>query len=304
MPPRLKRALRWAGSGLALVAGFTVLWKLGSQAGQLPAGALRGALPGIAGGALAYALAGTLLAVGWWRLVGLCSGGKPDLAHTMATHLVSQVGKYLPGNVAHLAARHTLGRVRGYSHSTLLSAAVLESAVLVAVALGLGVGVAERVIDAGRLPEWLRPLIDGAPVASLAALPLLLWLARRRRWVDAEGAWSRALVELGSIYLLSMAFFLAAAACFSLLLPDTETLHGSTVVAWFAAAWLLGFVLPGAPGGLGVREAVLVLGLAPILGEPQAALGAVLLRIVTLSGDGLMSLAGWLVLRSAESRVA
>lgn len=304
MPPRLKRALQWAGSALALAAGGTVLWKLGSQAGQLPPGALRSALPGLAVGALGYAMAGILLAVAWWRLVGLCSGRKPDFLHTLATHLVSQVGKYLPGNVAHLAARHTLGRERGYSHSTLLAAAVLESAVLVAVALGLGAGVAERVVDAGRLPEWLRPLIDGAPLASLAALPLLLWLARRRRWVDATGSWSRALVELAGVYLLSMVFFLAAAGCFLLLLPGAETLRGTSVVAWFATAWLLGFVLPGAPGGLGVREAVLLLGLAPVLGEPQAALGAVLLRIVTLSGDGLMSLAGWLVLQSVGSRTA
>lgn len=29
-----------------------------------------------------------------------------------------------------------------------------------------------------------------------------------------------------------------------------------------AAAWLVGFVVPGAPGGLGVREAVLIAGLS------------------------------------------
>ena len=69
------------------------------------------------------------------------------------------------------------------------------------------------------------------------------------------------------------------------------------LVPWIAAAWLLGFLIPGAPGGLGIREFVLVLGLTPLVGEAQAALDALMFRLVTVSGDTLMSAVGTVWLR-------
>ena len=66
----------------------------------------------------------------------------------------------------------------------------------------------------------------------------------------------------------------------------------------FVVAWLAGFVTPGAPAGLGVRETVLVLGL-PQLGP--AALGvAIGHRVVTAIADALMALTWIVILRGAR----
>ena len=42
---------------------------------------------------------------------------------------------------------------------------------------------------------------------------------------------------------------------------------------------------PGAPAGIGVREAVIVVLLSPLVGGSVAALSALLYRLVTVSGD-------------------
>ena len=60
----------------------------------------------------------------------------------------------------------------------------------------------------------------------------------------------------------------------------------------FAVAWIAGFVTPGAPGGLGVREAILVASLGPLYGEGTAVALALTLRAVTTAGDGLGFLVG------------
>ena len=58
------------------------------------------------------------------------------------------------------------------------------------------------------------------------------------------------------------------------------------------AAWIAGFVTPGAPGGLGVREAVMVIvGGASASAEHLLMLG-VLLRAVTFGGDLVCAVAG------------
>jgi uncharacterized membrane protein YbhN (UPF0104 family) len=52
-----------------------------------------------------------------------------------------------------------------------------------------------------------------------------------------------------------------------------------------AAAWTAGFLTPGAPGGLGVREAVLVALLVGPLGEGSALAVALAWRVATLGGE-------------------
>jgi uncharacterized membrane protein YbhN (UPF0104 family) len=57
------------------------------------------------------------------------------------------------------------------------------------------------------------------------------------------------------------------------------------VISVFAASWLVGFITPGAPGGIGVRETALILGLTPAAGEPLSVAVALLARIMSLIGD-------------------
>jgi uncharacterized membrane protein YbhN (UPF0104 family) len=64
------------------------------------------------------------------------------------------------------------------------------------------------------------------------------------------------------------------------------------VTAIFAAAWLVGFVTPGAPAGIGVREAALVALLSPITGNEIGLAAAALSRIMSVVGDAVVTLIG------------
>ena len=48
---------------------------------------------------------------------------------------------------------------------------------------------------------------------------------------------------------------------------------------------MIGFLTPGAPSGIGIREALLVYFLGPELGAAQAIVIAALFRVATISGD-------------------
>jgi uncharacterized membrane protein YbhN (UPF0104 family) len=53
----------------------------------------------------------------------------------------------------------------------------------------------------------------------------------------------------------------------------------------YALAWLVGFIVPFAPSGLGVREATFVALLAPTIGAAPATALGVGLRLANLAGD-------------------
>jgi uncharacterized membrane protein YbhN (UPF0104 family) len=74
--------------------------------------------------------------------------------------------------------------------------------------------------------------------------------------------------------LFGLAFWLMARALFDV--PVDEILRYAGV---FAAAWVAGFVVVIAPGGLGVREAVIVALLQGSLGEAEAIVLATASRI-------------------------
>jgi uncharacterized membrane protein YbhN (UPF0104 family) len=64
----------------------------------------------------------------------------------------------------------------------------------------------------------------------------------------------------------------------------------------FASSWILGFVAPGAPAGLGIREAMLSAWLSGVLPPVEVVLLVVALRIATTLGDLINFIWGSVVL--------
>ena len=66
-------------------------------------------------------------------------------------------------------------------------------------------------------------------------------------------------------------------------------------VAGFSIAWVLGMITPGAPGGLGVREMLLILLYSPLIGEPKALGLTVILRMLSIVTEILFFILGWML---------
>jgi uncharacterized membrane protein YbhN (UPF0104 family) len=90
---------------------------------------------------------------------------------------------------------------------------------------------------------------------------------------------------IGVWCVFGLAFWLAARALYSIPAADLARYTGA-----FAAAWVVGFVIVFVPGGIGVREGVLVFLLRGRLGEAEAVVLATASRIaftlVDLVGGG------------------
>ena len=299
---RLKLGLKWLGAALAAAAVAFVVHRFWTQFSTLPAGALEAAGPGLVMASLGYAACGVPLALIWWlalRVAGLRSASLPRAS---SAFLSSQLGKYLPGNVGHFAARHVLTRRHGAGHRALVVATLLEAMLLAAAAGTLAALIIQPIIYSSIEPmtgaAWLTPM------AAALALGLGLALVRRKGWLDAGPRLPQMVLELGAAFALALIFFIASSGCFILMSSSLGAVDWLSVVPWIAASWLLGFLVLGAPGGLGIREFVLVLGLTPMIGEAQAILDALMFRLATISGDSLMSATGTVWLRRQSTKSA
>ena len=233
-----------------------------------------------------------------WGVILRWLGLRPDWSAVVELHVATNLRKFLPGGIWHLASRVQRLRSEGaplaapLSTTMALVAVLLDPLVAAVAALALvplggwqgGLGLVALLPLALLLPRWLDPLLARLEWRRARDLGLEEELAQegapegRSSWLRGY-PWAPLLAELAFV-LLRFAGFCCCIRAFDLPL-------GSEVSVWlagFALAWTAGLVVPGAPGGLGVFEAVLLLRMGLTL--PEAPLLAVALSyrlIVTLT---------------------
>lgn len=295
-PSRLRSALKLAGILVTLAALVFVAVAVGRSFDQLRADlATPALLAAIALGSVGYALLLVLLAVAWRGLVVAIDGPVIRLGTALGIYARTQVYKYLPSNVLHMVGRYVEARRAGASHRA-LGIAQLAEIMLLAGAGGLVAAILAMPLLRGQLrayglEPWLLPII----VVGCSALATALFVIVSRRLEVkrlAARVIGRGAAALG-LYLLFMLGSGGLAWGLAVALDGPAPLE---IVGITAAAWLVGFLVPGAPGGLGVRDAVLIAGLtaAGIPGATTIALGH---RLITTVGDVLMASAGFLLRR-------
>jgi uncharacterized membrane protein YbhN (UPF0104 family) len=231
----------------------------------------------------------------------------------VSLYLVAQFGKYLPGNVGQYVGRVMMGRDLGIPVPVTLATMVTEA--LWGVGTALGLSALSLYLFLGShlmaLPSWASATGLAVCFIGLLAAPWLgITLAKRL----VPSLMDRALATHGvsapgwlAALKVSM-LYVACSLCMGLILQwQSHYLFGAApapllqVSGFFAFAWLAGYLLPGAPAGIGVRESMMVLLFTPIFGEGTALALGVTLRLSTTLADALAFAGGW-VWRGAQSR--
>lgn len=230
-------------------------------------------------------------------------------------YFASQPMKYLPGSFWILPGRVILLRGLGHDPSVSSAALIFEmtaqalSCALVAVVLlgaagftAIGYQQAAWLILVGALlvsalllfaPAWAQRLALPASIrhalAQLAAVPLL---ARLRNF-------SLAILSYLIMWVLMGLSFYAVVVATD---PHLDLALLKVAIGVSALSWLAGFLTPFSPGGIGVREAAILLLMAPFLAEPQAVMVALLSRVLALAVELAFAASAWPLLRSAQRK--
>lgn len=184
--------------------------------------------------------------------------------------------KYLPGSIFQYASRQFEGARAGIEHRLLARSIPLEIGLHLVSSLSVAA---------------IFLLFDRQPLFALSAMgsAVLALMAARRAMVKALAL---QIVAFG-------AFALAAILVGAIVLPADANL--SRFAALFLVAWLAGFVVPVAPGGIGIREAALI----ALVGASVPAAGLIAatlaLRASSITGDLLFGLSALKASRGASS---
>ena len=229
--------------------------------------------------------------LGWmWGRLLLRRGYKVPRAQLVSWYYTGQLGKYVPGGVwavvgrAEMAVRGGVPRADAYS-VTGLSMFTTYSAAALCAALG-------------SLLSWERPIIGAALLLALVVgLSVYAIAPLRQRLVGLLRKITSGTNELTAPKDMLALTIVQVPAWIMISLSTTITAHAfgaevGVLHMFFVSSlsWLIGFLVIGAPGGLGVRESIFTGLLSASIGTSTALSLAVASRMIFVSVDFLGAL--------------
>lgn len=282
MNKNLRRLLDWFGSGLALTGIVFVAFRIKDYYSRISFSQITPAdWVSIFGLALLYGLANLLLATAWRQLL-VQFGVYVTRLWSIRTYGVSQLAKYIPGNIFHLAGRQAIGMSAGVSGGVLVKTTVWE--------LGL-------LAVAGALYGWMvLPLL-------LPGFSLLLSMILLASTALLVSYLLHQIIgpEIAVSFFMEMLFLAVSGGVFASLLDliadgsEIQMQTGLLIGGSYIVAWLAGLLTPGAPAGVGIREMVLLLLLKGFVVETDLLMAVLIGRLITVGGDFLFFVSASLI---------
>ncbi|MBT9312929.1 lysylphosphatidylglycerol synthase transmembrane domain-containing protein [Leptothoe kymatousa] len=262
---------------------------------------------------LTIALGITLIAhiwSGWvWHWILRTIDQPRDGRWSTVVYLKTNIAKYLPGNVWHFYGRVRALQATGSSTGAAIVGVVLEPLLMAAAALGLAA--ISFSITAGSDWRYLLPCAVALVAMLVAVHPRFLNPVLRKLGIakaKAQGLtvitstlrlrsypWRSLLGELGFVVLRGLGFMMTMVA-----LQALQPSQFFPVLGAFSVAWLFGLVVPGAPGGVGVFEAVAIALLGHQIPSGLLISSVALYRLISTLAEALGAGLIWLEERIAD----
>lgn len=274
-------------------------------------------IDGIGWAILAIATGTTLLAHIWagWIWTWILKELNQPIAsfQFIQVYLKTNIAKYLPGNVWHYYGRILAAKNANVASSAATLSVLLEPLLMAAAALIIIIlfGSQFAITNTNILLQVLQLLILAVVLGAVhprflnPVLRLLHnWKAKKSNQtvnssqsLNIERYPLRPLLgELGFLGLRSIGFILTIFAIFPLQMGQIPLLLGA-----FSFAWLLGLVVPGAPGGLGVFEATAIALLQHRFPAAVVISAIALYRLISIVAEIVAAASAWLDERLTES---
>ena len=244
-----------------------------------------------------YVILMGFLATGWRYMLELLHGSELPKWRIIGIYTKTQIYKYIPSNLMHVIARIYFATQLGPSKSNVVQSYFLE--IVFMVLIGILIVLISTLTGSFSLSDGLineiRDFSGGKlkgfslGILVFGALAIGFYLVKALR--NYKSSLNRQnLMRLLKLAILLLAFFYGMGLVeyfvfYSLLGMDITFLY---VIALFTITWLGMFVIPGAPGGIGVREFIVITLLSPIYGPDDPTIGIIIFRVITVLGDALL----------------
>ena len=285
----IKYWLNLVGAGLGIVGIIFVILRLDTHSNEINFLVFEiSDLALLVTNSIFFGATNILLALAWWFQLQFLKLN-PPWYWALKAYGISQLAKYLPGNIFHLLGRQALGMAYNLPAASLAKSSAWEIGTIVLASMSFTILLIPII--------WLQNTILISLVIFLITIVSFYQILKKVYTVD-----------IAKSLFLHVNFLAASGLIFVSILGlvlDQPLSLGlvPSLCGVYVTAWLIGFITPGAPAGLGVREFVALLLLRPMFSEADLLLAILLSRVVTISGDLLFFLISWVLYKNPRGKI-
>lgn len=198
--------------------------------------------------------------------------------------LVSQIGKYVPGNVAQYLGRGAMSKALGVPLRETGFASFIELGF--ALVSGLIIAILTLLYDprvTSMLSDYTNVSVFGFFISVFPLVLLAIWLSRTKISI------TRILKIFGLVFFSQI---LAGLSFYAIVLSLGSSIPPMAAVGVFVAAWIIGFSALGAPAGIGLRELTIVALLSLFADVGVAVTVSLIHRFMTIVVDAIVAATG------------
>ena len=217
----------------------------------------------------------------------------------------SNLGKYLPGNVMQYANRNIYGNKLGLSQIQLAISSVIELGLQGISAIFVGMILSREVLrkylwEYGGNFFLQHALILSLVLVLVSVVLISIIFVKRKQVKSLLGQYiNKSMIILATkVVFIDILALLVQGALLAYVISWFVSISSANVllvISSFAVAWFVGFVVPGAPGGIGIREAMLTILLGDVCSTSIILLAIIIHRIVSIFADVMLFAIGVLI---------
>ena len=209
-----------------------------------------------------------------WAIIVAKLDGKNEINNVLIFIFIrSQLYKYIPGNIFHYANRQLIASKHDFSNSALLKSNILEAVNNLIAAFISSVFLYDVFISQY---VFINTIKYFSLIVFLSS-SLLFYMFYRNKIFS---------ICLKSLPYYFIYFLGLGIMCFILVNYILElNISFFYCLSLYSIAWIAGYIIPGAPGGIGVRESIFIIMSSKVINPPQALLIITILRLTTTFGE-------------------
>lgn len=203
--------------------------------------------------------------------------------------------KYLPGNIFHFIGRNKIASNSKFSILNITAITLIEIVLQIITAFLIGVLFSARYFYEiiNNFFEDNRSFLSVFVLLAMLGILLILYFGykfiNKRRKQSFSNIYKNSLpVIVATILFYFCIFFIFGAIFFSVLSlieSNISLRYAFPVIGVYTVSWLIGFLTPGVPGGIGIREVILSGFLSGLASQETIITISVINRIVSIVGD-------------------
>lgn len=233
------------------------------------------------------------MAFAWKINLQYLSGQPVKYSEGAQIYVKANIGKYMPGNVMHYVERNLFAAKIGLNQLETATSSVIEiigqafAAILLSIIIVYKdfINTVKKTVSA-----QMTFILLGVAIIGVFAIIILYHHSSKLRTIVQRilnVQFLFVILKVLIIYgiVLICQGFLLMLLC-QIVLQCNLTIHQALlIIAYYMLAWVIGFVVPGAPGGIGVREMIIVMLMNGVIGEEIILVAALIHRMISILGD-------------------